>query len=174
MVSPHASLGLAAPGPSPRAPRGGRFLWVVLLAVVSLLGNSGCASVGLTLFGVGSGVSGGTGVSHILDSVAYKTFTTPIESLQDATLVTLEGMDIEVTDIEVLEEEATETGRKIMALAGDRTIEIELDRLTPKASRMRVNAKRGLILRDRATAAEIITQTERTLDKERPPSATAK
>ena len=50
-----------------------------------------------------------------------------------------------------------------MAVAGDRTIEIELDRLTVKTSRMRVVIKQGWFFRDRASATEIIAQTGRTL-----------
>ncbi len=69
-------------------------------------------------------------------------------------------------DIEVKENQATESGRKIVAAAGDRTIEIEIDRLTSQTTRMRVNAKQGAFFKDRATAAEIIIQTERTLDDE--------
>ncbi|OGL03730.1 MAG: hypothetical protein A3I03_01690 [Candidatus Rokubacteria bacterium RIFCSPLOWO2_02_FULL_68_19] len=53
-----------------------------------------------------------------------------------------------------------------MAQAGDREVEIEVDRLTGKTSRMRVNVKQGWFFKDRATATEIIIQTERTLDDE--------
>jgi len=141
--------------------------WVLYVAiVVSLLGAPGCAAVGLTFLGVGAGVSAGTGVSYTLDSVAYKTFTTPVEGLERATLKTLERMDIEVVDIAVKENGTAEAGRKIAAVASDRTIDIELDRLTAKTSRMRVNAKQGWFFKDRATAAEIIAQTEQTLDDE--------
>src|SRR3972149_5324499 len=69
-------------------------------------------------------------------------------------------------DITVTEEEATESGRTIVASAGDRTIEIELDRLTTRTSRMRVVAKRPWFFRDRATAEEIIIQIESTLRDE--------
>ena len=131
---------------------------LLLLAVPA---GSGCAAIGLTLFGVGAGVSAGTGVSYTLDSIAYKTFTIPEEGLRAATLTTLKRMDIKVK-----ENQPTESGRKIVAQAGDREIEIELDRLTTKTSRMRVNAKQGMFFKDRATATEIIVQTERTLDDE--------
>ena len=46
----------------------------VALVVLGALGSQGCAGVGLTLFGVGAGIGGGTGVSYTLDSIAYKTF----------------------------------------------------------------------------------------------------
>lgn len=134
---------------------------VLALAVVSLLGTQGCAAVGLTLLGVGAGVSSATGVAYTLDSIAYKTFTTPVEGLHGATVKTLRRMDVAVT-----EDTATESGRKIVAVAADRTIDIELDRLTAKTSRMRVNAKQGWLFKDRATATEIIVQTERTLENE--------
>lgn len=138
-----------------------RRLTVFLLLLLAAPAGSGCAAIGLTLFGVGAGVTAGTGVSYTLDSVAYKTFTVPEEGLRAATLKTLKRMAIEVK-----ENQATDSGRKIVAQAGDREIDIELDRLTAKTSRMRVNAKQGWFFKDRATAAEIIIQTERTLDDE--------
>ncbi len=137
-----------------------RFIVFPLLLLAAAV-TSGCAAVGLTLLGVGAGVGTGTGVSYTLDSIAYKTFTAPEEGLRAATLKTLKRMDMEVK-----ENEPTESGRKIAAKAGDREIEIELDRLTAKTSRMRVNVKQGWFFKDRATAAEIIIQTERTLDDE--------
>ncbi len=136
--------------------------WVAAAALVlSVMLSQGCAAVGLTFLGVGAGITGGTGVSYTLDSIAYKTFTAPEEGLRAATLRTLKRMDMPVQ-----EDEPTESGRKITAAAGDRTVQIELDRLTRATSRMRVNVKQGWFFRDRATAAEIILQTERSLDDE--------
>ena len=138
-----------------------RRLIVSLLLLAAVPAGSGCAAIALTLFGVGAGVGTGTGVSYTLDSIAYKTFTVPEEGLRAATLKTLKRMDMEVK-----ENQPSESGRKITAQAGDREIEIELDRLTAKTSRMRVNVKQGWFFKDRATATEIIVQTERTLDDE--------
>ncbi len=115
----------------------------------------------LSLLATGAGTAASSGVSYTLDSIAYKTFTASEEGLRTGTLKTLKRMDIQVK-----ETEQTETGSKIVAEAADRTIEIELDRLTTKTSRMRVNAKQGWLFKDRATAMEIIIQTERTLDDE--------
>jgi hypothetical protein len=123
--------------------------------------NPGCAAVGVTLLGVGIGTAAGQGISYSLDSVAYKTFTAPIEGLETAILRSLERMDIPVKGIEDIE-----SGRKIMAEAGDRDVEIELDRITSRTSRMRVNVSQAWFLRDRATATEIIIQTAQTLDDE--------
>lgn len=141
----------------------------VTLAVMLALAGQGCAAVGLALFGVGAGVTGGTGVSYTLDSIAYKTFTAPEEQLQAATVKTLKRMAMDLK-----ENQATESGRQLTATAGDRTVEIELDRITAKMSRMRVNVKQGWLFKDRATAAEIIVQTERTLEDEPVPTKAGK
>lgn len=53
-----------------------------------------------------------------------------------------------------------------MAQAGDRTVDIEIDRITARTSRMRVVVKQGWFFRDRATAGEIIVQTQRMLGNE--------
>ena len=131
------------------------------LLALAVVGLGGCAGVGLTLFGVGAGITGGTGVNYTLDSIAYKTFAASEEELRAATVKTLKRMAMDVT-----ENQATESGRQITATAGDRAVDIELDRITPRTSRMRVNVKKGWLFRDRATAGEIIVQTERTLDNE--------
>lgn len=128
----------------------------LLLAAVS---GWGCAAIGLTVFSIGAGVGTGTGVSYTLDSIAYKTFSVSEGKLRSATVKTLNRMAIDVK-----ENKANGANRKILAVAGDRSIDIELERLTAKTSRMRVTAKQGMFFRDRATATEIIAQTERTLD----------
>ncbi len=130
------------------------------LLILGALGLQGCvAGVGLTLLGVGAGISGGTGVNYTLDSVAYKTFAASEPDLRAATLRTLKRMAMDVTA-----KQTTDTGTEITATAGDRTVEIELDRITARTSRMRVVVKKGWILRDRATAGELIVQTARILD----------
>jgi hypothetical protein len=59
--------------------------------------------------------------------------------------------------------ETTGTGHLIKAAMPERQIEIELEALSPNATRMRAVAKRGAFLYDTATATEIITQTEKLL-----------
>jgi hypothetical protein len=142
-----------------------RWLFIPLGLLIGSVVSAGCAAVGLTLLGVGAGVSAGTGTSYTLDSITYKTFTASEEELKAATLRTLTRMEITVQ-----ENEPTEAGRRIGAVAGDRTVEIELDRLTGKTTRMRVTVKQGWFFRDRATATEIIVQTARTLDEEPVPA----
>jgi Protein of unknown function (DUF3568) len=119
---------------------------------------SGCAAVGLTLFGVGAGAATGTSVSYTLDGVAYRTFTVSLPQVESATRTALNRMGIKVETTA-----KTEQGKAISASANDRQIEIELEAVSSKTTRIRTVAKQGIFFKDRATAAEIIVQTEKVL-----------
>ena len=119
----------------------------------------GCAGAGLTLLGVGAGTAAGTSTAYTLDGIAYRTFTAPLDDVRRATSRSLKRMDMPVKT-----DQATDAGRSIVALANERTVTIELEKLTAQTTRMRVTAKHGAVFRDRATAGEIIAQTERALD----------
>jgi hypothetical protein len=57
----------------------------------------------------------------------------------------------------------TEQGKALRAITNDREIDIELEMISPKTTRIRTVAKQGFFFKDRATATEIIMQTERVL-----------
>ena len=121
--------------------------------VVSTFALNGCVAVGLTALGVGMA----TGVSHTLSGMVYKTFTTPQANVKQATLGAMHRMQIKV-----VKSEKKGTTQTIVGKAGDRDIEVELESLTPNTTRMLVTAKKdGGILRDGATATEVILQTEK-------------
>ena len=125
---------------------------VAALALASL-SLGGCAAVGLTALGVGMA----TGVGHTLGGMVYKTFTTPQANVKKATYSALGRMQIKV-----LNTKRNGTTETITAKAADREIEIELEAPTPNTTRMLVVAKKdGGVLRDSATATEIILQTEK-------------
>ncbi len=119
---------------------------------------NGCAPVGLTLFGVGAGVATGTSVSYTLDGVAYRTFTAPLPQVESATRTALNKMGIKIEGTA-----KTEQGKVIKAIGNDREIEVELEMVSAKTTRIRTVAKQGVFLKDRATATEIILQTEKIL-----------
>jgi hypothetical protein len=58
----------------------------------------------------------------------------------------------------------SEQGKAIKAIGNDREIEVELEMVTAKTTRIRTVAKQGVFFKDRATATEIILQTEKILD----------
>jgi hypothetical protein len=124
-----------------------------LALILCLSCLTACVPLALTAAGVGMA----TGVSHTLGGMVYKTFTAPQAQVKRATLNALGRMQIKVTEIK--RKNGTET---IFAKAGDRDIEIELEGLTPTTTRMQVTARKDAgLLRDSATATEIIIQTEK-------------
>ncbi|MCM2326682.1 MAG: DUF3568 domain-containing protein [Lysobacter sp.] len=125
----------------------------IALVLVSAWLLGGCAPVALTALGVGMA----TGVSHTLGGMVYKTFTAPKSEVRKATMTALNRMQIKVQ-----KSHRDGSSELISAKAGDRDIEIELEALTPNTTRMLVTARKDSgLLRDGATATEIILQTER-------------
>jgi hypothetical protein len=130
-----------------------------LLVGFILLNLNGCAApLALTLFGVGAGVTTGTAVSYTMDGIAYRTFTASLPQVERATLRALNDMGMEIGATE-----KTNEGKTIKAKGLDRQIEIELQAISSKTTRIRTVAKEGFFFKDRATATEIILQTERIL-----------
>jgi hypothetical protein len=132
-----------------------------LLVGLILVHLNGCAApLALTLLGVGAGVTTGTAVSYTLDGIAYRTFTAPLPQVERATLTALNDMGMKIESTEKNDE-----GKTIKAKGVDRQIEIELQAISSKTTRIRTVAKDGVFFKDRATATEIILQTERVLGK---------
>ena len=128
----------------------------LVACITFALVTAGCVPVAVTAVGVGMAA----GVGHTLGGMVYKTFTTPQANVKRATLGALNRMQIKV--VESKRHGGTET---IKGKAADREIEIELEALTPNTTRMMVVAKKDDgILRDSATATEIILQTEKFVD----------
>lgn len=126
-----------------------------LLGLLITVGAAGCMPLGVTALGVG----GSTAVSHTLNGITYRTFTASSGKVKKATITALNRMDIRLT--------STRKENKIEVLsaaAESRTIEVQLEALTPNTTRMRVTAKNGGLIYDSATATEIILQTERVME----------
>ena len=131
----------------------GRSCGAVAVAIAGCLAASGCIPLALTAAGVGMA----TGVSHTLGGIVYKTFAAPHAKVHNATVAALRKMQIKVTDTK-----REDNKELIMARAADREIDIEIEALTPNTTRVTVVArKEGGLLRDTATATEIILQTEK-------------
>lgn len=90
-----------------------------------------------------------------MDGFAYRTFTAPIAEVELATRTALSRMVIRIDAPASIDQ-----GRTPRAPSFDREIEIELEMVSAKATRMRTVAKRGVFFKDRATATEILLQTE--------------
>ena len=130
-----------------------RRLATVALMLALGLGSQGCA-VPMT-----DGANGPS-VNFTLDGIAYRTFGAPVDTLQRATLTTFKRMELALQS----DEPKDDGCRELIAADADRTIHVELEKLTARTTRMRITAKRGWVWRDRATAGEFIVQAERALN----------
>lgn len=119
----------------------------------------GCAGAGLAVIGAGAGVGMGTGVEHTLNGIDYKTFAVPLDSVHLAVRGTLKRLGMPITG-----DARTQSGYSLTATAADRTIDVQLERLTPQTTRLRVVANEGaFFFKDSSTATEIILQTAQSL-----------
>ncbi len=132
--------------------------WQLVAVLFSSITLTACEPVTLTLLGAGAS----TGLSHGLGSVAYRTFTAPMKHVKKATFVALKRMGIKVKSVK-----KTEKGKVINAITQDRTIEITLEAVSKKATRIRTIALQDSLFFDQATAAEIVNQTEKALKRRR-------
>lgn len=128
------------------------FHWRLLLIFMTVA-VAGCDPITLTAMGVGAAA----GVQHTLTGIAYRTFSVPLPKVRSAVMTAFDRMGIKLGA-----KEKIENGERFTAHASDRDIEVELEAITPKTTRMRSTAKNGLF-RDAATATEIILQTEKVL-----------
>ncbi|MGD8742490.1 MAG: DUF3568 family protein [Granulosicoccaceae bacterium] len=125
-----------------------------MLVLLTSMGLAGCDPVSLTLFGIGAS----TGVSYGLNSVAYKTFTAPMNNVSTASTKALKNMGIKVKAIEKSPDKQV-----ITAISNEHQIELTLEAVSSRTTRIRSVARQGPIFMDRATATEIIIQTEKVL-----------
>jgi len=120
-----------------------------------MLSLNGCAAVAIALLGAVAGVAGEAAVSYSMNGIAARTLSVPLPRVRNAALKALSRMGVRVEG-----REKTETGEVIKGDAKDRLIEVRLDRVSNVTTRMRASARHGFFLHDRATAVEIIQQTE--------------
>jgi hypothetical protein len=130
----------------------------LLLAMLALPVLGGCALATQPLAVALAGAGTSTVIGHSMDGAAFRTFTASLDEVKAASLDTLSLMGIRVDRFETIEHGELITGSAIR-----RTIEIELEPISSKATRMKVVTKNDGVFRDGATATEIVLQTEKRL-----------
>lgn len=132
---------------------------VVCLAVclfVSLLIFTGCAEVVAPI----ALTSTTMGVAYYYMNVSEKTCVYDLDTMNRASLMTLKRMGFKLG-----EQSKDEDGdRKIKAEAEKLNVTIKLKKVTARCTKIKVTARKNVLIRDKATAAEIIMQTERTAE----------
>lgn len=117
-----------------------------------LLLSSGCA---LSSLAVPAAVSGGAaGVNYSVTNVASKTVSYPVADVEDALYKAFSKMRIKK-----VRRSARAGVVSVVASTSRLDIDIDLEKVTPTVTNIKVNAKKGLFLKDKATATEIIGQT---------------
>jgi len=111
---------------------------------------AGCTAIALT--------GAGAGISYTLSNVAYRSFSFSVDRVHNATISALKKMDIKIID-----DYRTEDGRSIIATTKELDIVIDLEEITSKTTQVKVDARKRVILKDKATAAEIINQVGKNL-----------
>ncbi len=129
---------------------------IFLFALISFA-LAGCAELGLTVPVAAAG--GAAGVNYSLTNNAYKTMSYSLDDVEAALHASLNKMTIKETAIAREESKVT-----VSATAGDLAISVELEKITLTVTRIEVSAKKDLVIKDKATAAEIIVQTEKNLE----------
>ena len=66
-------------------------------------------------------------------------------------------------DIKIIDDSKSENGRTITAATNELDIEINLEEVTSKTTQVKVDARKRVVLKDKATAAEIINQVGKIL-----------
>jgi hypothetical protein len=122
---------------------------------IACLVATGCEPLALSVAGAGASAA----LGHTFNGITYRTFTAPLPAVKRATLAALKRMGITLEGMGTFEH-----GELIHAAALNRTVEIELETVTARATRMRVATRNGGLFYDSATAAEIVTQTEKQLE----------
>ena len=119
------------------------------------------------LAAVGSAVMSATesaiskGTEYTTAGTARRTFMYPIDDVHRAVVETFERAGLRLERDEVADQ-----SRRLVGEAEHRTVKIELTPLTPTLTTMRLVVKRNILLKDKATATELVEQTERALGDE--------
>ena len=122
-----------------------------------VLALSGCALAGLT--GAAAVSGGAAGVNYSFTNIAYKTISYPVADVEAALNKALKKMDIKKM------ERTVEEGKiSLTVVTSNLDIYIDLEKVTPTVTSIEVNAKKGTFFKDKATATEIIVQTEQNLE----------
>ncbi len=133
----------------------------VLVVIVPFM-LQGCAAAGLTVVGAGAGVGMGTEVEQTMNGIVYKTYRQPVPEVRLASLKALSRMEMKVT-----QDSESKEGWQILAEATGRKIDIQLEKLTPVATRMRITVDEGgFFQKDAATASEIVVATTQAMAPE--------
>jgi len=134
------------------------------LATVLAMLLQGCAAVPIAAVGsmalqAGGGALVKTGTEYSASGVAHRTFTIPLEDVHAAVLEAFCRADVSLQ-----QDETSKSGQlAIVGEAQHRRIRVRLIPLTRGLTSMELIVKRNIFASDKATASELVAQTEQAL-----------
>ena len=123
--------------------------------VIAALSLTACGAVAISAIGGGTSA----GISHTMGGTVSRTYTASLPMVRTSALAALQRMHIDVHSTDKVEVRGV-----IHAKSINRSIDIELEEISPNVTRMLVSAKSGILQYDSATGAEILLQTGREVD----------
>ena len=130
---------------------------IYLALLCSLTVNYGC----LALIAAGVLTGAGEYVKYTLNSIAHHTYARDLHHITPAVIDVLDKMKIQVKNVKKNEQSA-----KIYAFTKDLSIKVYLHRITANMTKVTINASLNPLMKDKATANEIISQIGLTLRNE--------
>lgn len=100
------------------------------------------------------------GVAYYYMNMTEKTCVYDLDTMNKASLMTLKRMGFTVGD----QSKDEDGNRRIKAKSEALNITVKLKKITPKCTKIKVTVSRDIFIRDKATSAEIIMQTEKTAE----------
>ena len=125
------------------------------LTPIACFALMGCQPLAMSVAGAGASAA----VGYSMSGISYRTFTAPLPVVKKASIAALENMGITLESFGKFDD-----GETLYARAAARTVEIELEALSQRATRMRVSTRDGGFFYDGATASEIVAQTQKVLE----------
>ncbi len=106
-----------------------------------------------------AGAGASAAVAYSLNGASHRTFTANLPAVKKASMRALNNMGIKLESYGTFDDGVILYGR-----AADRSVEIELEPISARATRVRVAARDGGLFYDTATAREIVAQTGKMLE----------
>jgi hypothetical protein len=134
----------------------------ILAATASLLTLCGCtalgvsaASLGGAMVGAGAGAAVRAGTEYQFGGAVARTFPVPLRELRESAVTTFQRFDIELQH-----EPNEEKSDELVGRAGRRTVRMKFEAVTDVLTRAQVTVSRSLVVKDVATAEELLAQLE--------------
>jgi hypothetical protein len=127
----------------------------ILLIALSLFVLTGCLEI-ISAVGASAYMTG----EYLVSGAVTKTVSHDFGRIKKALLIALCKMRIDVDKANPIED-----GEEIFATAEELEIRIEIKEITSSVTRISVKAEKNFLRRDKATAQEILQQTNRIAEK---------